>query len=150
MFGVTMDSTTEGDSSFAVPVGNSTTADPRTAGNSEPAPALPALPAAPPPFKPASALEIKDLPSYDEASCRIPYPDGEAKDLGIEGSTLLRVEIDERGKVHGVRVLRGVGHGLDETAIRAIRYKCRFSPARNSAGLAVPFTITYTYTWEID
>jgi protein TonB len=148
-----MESTTEGGAGFAVPVGNTTTADPKTAGK---LPHVAPLPAAPPSapvapvFRPASALEVKREPDVDEESCRIPYPDGEAKDQGIEGDTLLRVEIDERGKVHGVRMLRGVGHGLDEAAMRAMKYKCRFGPARDGANKPVPFVITYTYHWVID
>ncbi len=134
---------------FSLPVGNTTTADPRTAG--PPAPPLPAPPTAAPAavFQSASAFELKSQPEVDEESCRIPYPDGEAKQSGLEGDTIMRVEIDAQGKVHAVRLVKGVGHGLDEAARHAIQHRCRFTAARNSYG-PVPFTITYTYHWIID
>src|SRR6185369_4530464 len=66
VFGVTMSSTTEGDSSVAVPVGNTTMIDPKNSGKG---PVVP-LPAAPPPaakpeYKPVSELYIKKMPEID-------------------------------------------------------------------------------------
>lgn len=151
--GISADSVTDGPG-VAFNVGNTTIGDPNHAPKKaeEIRPLPPAPPAAVPGpvFKPASALEIKSEPDWDEESCRVPYPDGPAKDEGIEGDTMLRVEIDERGKVHDVKKLKGVGHGLDEQAIKAIKYKCRFGPAKNTAGKPVPFTITYVYHWVIE
>jgi hypothetical protein len=34
--------------------------------------------------------------------------------------------------------------------VKALKYKCRFGPAKNTAGQAVPFTITYVYHWVIE
>ncbi|MSP63519.1 MAG: energy transducer TonB [Myxococcales bacterium] len=153
-YGATAESTTEGESTFSVPVGNTTIADPKTATRKieEVRPLPPAPPAAVPApvFKAASALMIKTEPEVVEGSCDIPYPDGEAKQNGVEGDTLLRVEIDERGRVHGVKLIKGVGYGLDEVAIRAMRQRCRFGPAKDTANQPVSFVITYTYHWLID
>jgi protein TonB len=52
-----------------------------------------------------------------------------ARELGKEGSVLLRLTIDERGSLTHVEVLRGAGSGFDEEAVRAAR-ESRFSPAR--------------------
>ncbi len=153
VFGLTEQSTTTGDSTFSVPTGNSTVANPSEKGKGEkvqPLPAAPPQAASAPVFKAASALEVKTEPEVDEGSCQFDYPDGEAKQAGIEGDTLLRVEIDERGKVHGVKVLKGVGHGLDDVAMYVMRHKCHFTPARNSAGQGVAFVITYKYNWVLD
>jgi TonB family protein len=55
------------------------------------------------------------------------YPD-EARRLGIEGEVLLEVRFESTGKLQVVRVVRGLGHGLDEAAIHAAR-QIRFKPA---------------------
>lgn len=153
VFGVSMDSTTTGDSSFTVPVGNTTMADPkapRPAGPVQPlGPAPPAAQPAPQ-WKPATEAEIARAPEFEDGSCDAQYPDGEAKQAGVEGETVLRVEIDESGKVHGARVLKGVGHGLDEIALKLVKTKCRYSAAVNKAGKPVPFVITHYVTWKIE
>ena len=153
LFGASLSSTTTGDSTFSVPVGNTTVGDPKnTAKKGEEVKPLTAVPGAQPGpvFKPASALEIKVEPEEVEGTCRIPYPRGEAYQLGIEGDTVLRVEIEASGKVHNVKLVKGVGYGLDEAAVEALRRRCRFEPARNTAGQAVPYVITYTYHWEME
>lgn len=60
----------------------------------------------------------KPTPAYTE----------EARKLRIEGEVLLEVIFETSGKVHVLRVLRGLGHGLDENAIRAAE-QIRFKPA---------------------
>ncbi|HVP52589.1 MAG TPA: energy transducer TonB [Terriglobales bacterium] len=50
----------------------------------------------------------------------------EARDLKLEGEVLLQVVFAATGQLRVVRVERGLGHGLDEAAVRAaqqIRYK---------------------------
>lgn len=44
-----------------------------------------------------------------------------AKDNGITGTVYVTFVIDHNGKVKDARVLRGVGSGLDEEAIRAVK-----------------------------
>jgi protein TonB len=55
------------------------------------------------------------------------YP-REAKRAGVEGVVILLLSIDERGVVSSAKVLKGLGHGLDESALRAAR-QTRWSPA---------------------
>lgn len=52
----------------------------------------------------------------------------EAKNLRIEGEVLLQVVFESTGKLRIVRVVQGLGHGLDESAIRAAE-QIRFKPA---------------------
>jgi TonB family protein len=66
---------------------------------------------------PAEILS-KPAPSYTE----------EAKALRIEGEVLLEVVFEASGQIRVLRVLRGLGHGLDENAIRAAE-QIRFKPA---------------------
>jgi TonB family protein len=61
----------------------------------------------------------------------------EARKLGIEGEVLIEVIFRASGQVQTVRVVKGLGHGLDETALRAAE-QIRFKPALRE-GHAVDF-----------
>lgn len=52
----------------------------------------------------------------------------EARKLRIEGEVLLEVVFESSGKLHVKRVIRGLGHGLDDSAIRAAE-QIQFKPA---------------------
>ncbi|MBZ5655945.1 MAG: TonB family protein [Acidobacteriia bacterium] len=52
----------------------------------------------------------------------------EARNLKLEGEVLLEVLFGANGQLHVNRVVRGLGHGLDEAAIAAAN-KMRFKPA---------------------
>jgi periplasmic protein TonB len=52
----------------------------------------------------------------------------DARRRGIQGEVTVEVVISRDGAVSNVRLLRGLGHGLDEQAIRAVR-QWRFTPA---------------------
>jgi TonB family protein len=62
----------------------------------------------------------------------------EARNLKLEGEVLLEVEFAANGQLHVNRVVRGLGHGLDEAAIAAAN-KMRFKPAQRS-GQAIDST----------
>jgi TonB family protein len=65
------------------------------------------------------ALLSKPSPSYTS----------EARQRKIEGDVELDVEFSATGKVHVLRVLQGLGYGLDEAAVKAAE-NIRFVPAR--------------------
>src|SRR6266849_34501 len=69
---------------------------------------------------PATQVEItyKPQPVYTD----------EARSLKLEGEVLLEVTFLANGTLHVNRVVRGLGHGLDEAAIAAAN-KMRFKPA---------------------
>ncbi len=52
----------------------------------------------------------------------------EARNLKLEGEVLLEVNFAANGQLHVNRVVRGLGHGLDEAAVAAAN-KMRFKPA---------------------
>jgi TonB family protein len=52
----------------------------------------------------------------------------EARAKRIEGEVLLEVVFEATGKLRVVRIVRGLGHGLDENAVRAAE-RIRFKPA---------------------
>jgi TonB family protein len=63
-------------------------------------------------------ITFKPNPAYTE----------EARGLKLEGEVLLEVSFGANGQLHVNRVVRGLGHGLDENAIAAAN-KMRFKPA---------------------
>jgi TonB family protein len=62
----------------------------------------------------------------------------EARILKLEGEVLLEMNFSANGTLHVNKVVRGLGHGLDEAAIAAAN-KIRFKPAMR-AGLPVDST----------
>jgi TonB family protein len=52
----------------------------------------------------------------------------EARNLKLEGEVLLEVQFGANGQLHVNRVVRGLGHGLDEAAMAAAN-KMKFKPA---------------------
>src|SRR5579859_890079 len=69
---------------------------------------------------PTSSVEITYKPN--------PVYTDEARNLKLEGEVLLEVQFAANGQLHVNRVVRGLGHGLDEAAISAAN-KMRFKPA---------------------
>ena len=55
----------------------------------------------------------------------------EARQLKLQGEVLLEVMFGANGQLHVNRVLRGLGHGLDQAAVAAAE-KMRFKPAMRS------------------
>jgi len=84
-------------------------------------PARPAvIPAARDAVRPVEVLS-KPKPVYSD----------EARRLQIEGEVLLEVVFSAAGQVHILRIVRGLGHGLDENAIAAAE-AIRFRPAERA------------------
>jgi TonB family protein len=69
------------------------------------------------PVLPAEIIS-KPTPSYTT----------EARNLRIQGEVLLEVVLEASGGLHIVRVVRGLGHGLDDNAVKAAQ-QIRFKPA---------------------
>jgi TonB family protein len=76
------------------------------------------------PFRPGSGIEPPRLLREVRAS----YTD-EARRRGIEGDVVLEIVVTQSGSVDRVRVVRGLGAGLDQTAVAAVR-QWKFDPAR--------------------
>lgn len=74
------------------------------------------------------------------------YPD-EARLMGQTGVVVVQIVIDENGKVSDAHVLRGAGHGFDESALEAA-WKLRFTPALHD-GKPVPVQINYEVRFEM-
>lgn len=63
---------------------------------------------------------------YKYLSSNIKYPIM-AKEAGIEGIVHLTFIVDEKGEIEDVRILRGIGGGCDEEAIRVIKNMPKWS-----------------------
>jgi TonB family protein len=70
---------------------------------------------------------VKTLPVEITFKPRPVYTD-EGRQLKIEGEVLLDVVFSATGQIHIVKVVHGLGHGLDESAVRAAE-KIQFKPA---------------------
>ena len=97
-------------------------------------------------YKTVKSYEVERPPSK-KRDCRTSYPD-EARELGIEGKVILSLEVLANGQIGRIKVIRGLGYGLDEAAITAMR-GCSFEPA-TMGGQPVTTTIRYTYLWILD
>ncbi|HEU0368590.1 MAG TPA: TonB family protein [Candidatus Acidoferrum sp.] len=64
--------------------------------------------------------------------CPDPLYSEEARKTKLQGSVLLAVLVGADGRVNEVRVLRGLGMGLDENAVQAVR-GWQFLPAKDAA-----------------
>jgi TonB family protein len=88
---------------------------------------------------PTNAVEItfKPNPTYTD----------EARQLRLEGEVLLEVMFAANGQLHVNRIVRGLGHGLDEAAIAAAN-KMRFKPALRN-GQAVDSTAVVHVVFQL-
>lgn len=69
----------------------------------------------------------------------------EARAAGVEGKVRVELTVDEQGAVTAARVLEGLGHGLDEAAVEAVR-GASFAPAtRCGKPVAATFTVAIRF-----
>jgi TonB family protein len=71
----------------------------------------------------------------------------EARQLRLEGEVSLQVVFQADGTIHVVKVLRGLGHGLDEAAVQAAN-RVRFKPATRG-GVPVDTNGTMRISFEL-
>jgi len=98
---------------------------------------------------------VEEQPGYpggDEARIKflqenIKYPE-EAKELGVQGKVFVTFVVEVDGSITDVRVLRGIGAGCDEEAIRVVKSmpkwvpgKQRGVPVRVQFNLPIKFTL---------
>lgn len=80
---------------------------------------------------------VEDQPSFpggEEARIRylqenLRYPQM-AREAGIQGTVFVTFVVERDGSVTDVRVLRGIGGGCDEEAVRVVRNMPRWQPGR--------------------
>ena len=128
VFGVSMESTSQAGSGPAMPVGNTPRPTPAPHAGADAARAA---------VTPVPAYQVTTMP-LPQGRCQGRYTE-EAKLAAIEGTVVLDLIVDERGKVRDVQVVAGLGHGLTDAAIAAVK-QCRFSPGEKD-GTPVPVRV---------
>ena len=109
----------------------------QTAGFDVRAPAQPSVAAVTKPADRPVEIVFKPTPEYTD----------EARSARIEGTVSLELEFTAAGDVRMLRVVRGLGHGLDEAAQRAA-LRIRFKPAQ-SDGRPVDSRATVHITFRL-
>lgn len=71
------------------------------------------------------------------------YPP-EARQLGIEGKILVRLVVDETGKVRSTTLVSRLGHGLDELALARAK-ELAFEPAIDTDNRPVSSVVVWTF-----
>ncbi|MCB0481996.1 MAG: energy transducer TonB [Flavobacteriales bacterium] len=80
---------------------------------------------------------VEDMPSfpggeaklYEYLGKNLKYPPM-AKDAGIQGIVYVTFVVKENGAIDGVRVLRGIGGGADEEAVRVVKNMPSWKPGK--------------------
>jgi TonB family protein len=100
--------------------------------------------------KPAHIYHIGEGVSLPKATF-LPTPEytAEAAKKKIEGTVILSLVVLPDGTSRDITVIKGLGYGLDEQAVKAVS-TWRFQPAvRQSDGEAVPISITVQTTFHV-
>jgi protein TonB len=112
--------------------------------------AAPAFVAAPPKPKVLVAHRTEAVCNEDIVKAHVltmvkPQFTDDARRAHAEGRVLLSLQVNEEGEVTEAHVISGIGHGLDEAALDAVR-RMRFTPAmRCGRAVAAPFTLALRF-----
>jgi protein TonB len=96
----------------------------------------------------AAAADGCDEPAAKPKPISVPQPayTDRARAAGVEGKVRVELTVDETGRVVSVRVLTGLGHGLDEAAVAAAE-RATFQPAlRCGKPARATFTISMRFS----
>jgi TonB family protein len=80
------------------------------------------------------------------SACAATYPES-ARQQKLTGKVVLDVEVGSDGRVGDIVVVSGLGLGLSDAAVSAVK-TCHFSPAQWQ-GSAVASRIKYVYTFVL-
>jgi protein TonB len=95
----------------------------------------------------AAPLDECSEPPAKPKPTSVPQPSytDQARAAGIEGKVRVELTVDESGRVVSVRVISGLGHGLDEAAVAAAQ-RATFQPAiRCGKPARATFTISMRF-----
>jgi periplasmic protein TonB len=97
-------------------------------------------------WQPRSELFIKDMPQ----PVKVPKIECPATaELGVQGDVILKVQITADGKIRDVKLVKGIGQGCDQVAIKALK-QARFKPAVGTNGKPVDFELRYEYAFRVN
>jgi protein TonB len=129
VFGVSMESTSQGGDGPVVRVGNTLQVKPKGPAKT-PAKVKPLAP-------PVAAFEVTKMP-LPQGRCSGQYTEA-ARQAALEGTVVLDLVVGPDGTARDITVVQGLGHGLTEAAVAALR-RCRFTPGERN-GERVPVRV---------
>jgi TonB family C-terminal domain len=97
------------------------------------------------------AEQMPEFPGGEDARLRflkdnVRYP-SVAAEMGISGRVVLQFVVDKKGNIDNITVVRGIGGGCDEEAVRVAKLMPQWRPGKQN-GKAVPvyflFSIVFT------
>jgi len=91
------------------------------------------------PEKAPPVIIVEEMPSYPGGDSErlkflkdhIQYPENAAEN-GIQGTVYFQFIIDSKGNITDVKILRGIGGGCDEEALRVIKMMPRWHPGKQN------------------
>lgn len=90
----------------------------------------------------------KDIARISFLSRNIIYPQ-QATEKGIEGTVYISFIVDSAGNIFNAKILRGIGGGCDEEALRVLNLMPRWIPGRqNGKNVAVLFTMPIIFSLD--
>ncbi|MCH8031929.1 MAG: energy transducer TonB [Bacteroidetes bacterium] len=106
----------------------------------------------PPPPPTSRLFEMVDqipelIGGLDGLQDRLEYPES-CLSAGIEGRVFIQLLVSKEGRQSEVRVVRGIGGGCDEAAVRAVEWS-RFIPGRDN-GKPVRVRMSLPITFRLD
>lgn len=103
--------------------------------------------------KPLIFTYVEQMPSFPGdinvyISQNIRYPD-EARKNNIEGRVILNFVVNEEGLISNVKVVRGIGGGCEEEAVRVVESMPKWRPGKqNQKPVSVSFTLPIAFKLE--
>ena len=107
--------------------------------------------AAPPPPQIFTYVSQMPEPSVDISAYlnkNLHYPDA-ARENNIQGRVILKFVVNETGNVSDVQVVRGIGGGCDEEAVRVLKAMPPWKPGKNN-GTAVKVYYTLPISFKLE
>jgi Ca-activated chloride channel family protein len=70
-----------------------------------------------------------------------------AKEMGISGRVIVRFMVDEKGNISDIKIIRGIGGGCDEEAVRIIKKMGKWAPGKqNGKSVKTYFTLPIIFS----
>lgn len=89
---------------------------------------------------------MKAWARYIQRNLRYPY---QAQEEGIQGKVYVSFIIEKDGSVSGVKLIRGIGAGCDEEAVRVISKSPKWKPGRQNAhNVRVRYSIPISFALQ--
>ncbi|MEM6802092.1 MAG: TonB family protein [Bacteroidota bacterium] len=84
---------------------------------------------------------------YSFLNQHIEYPQ-QARDFEVEGKVYVQFEVDTKGNIKHPKVVKKLGYGCDEEALRIVQLMPKWEPAKNM-GQEVPYLYTLPVTFRL-